>query len=167
MALKKGDALEIPASIVGRSDVRRLSREMEALNGKLDEADRVKTPDSKDVKISRTLDEIAEANKLDLNQTADRHRLFDFLHEIKTDAPVIHMSFAVNPPTEFTDRLVTWLRSEIHPLLLLEVGLQPTIAAGCVIRTTNKYFDCSMRQHLQKNRPNLLKLLHGGQPTHA
>ena len=64
-------------------------------------------------------------------------------------------------PPAFVAKIVAWLRTEIHPLILLEIGLQPTIAAGCVIRTTNKYFDYSIGRHLKRNRGQLVSLLRG------
>jgi len=39
------------------------------------------------------------------------------------------------------------------------VGLQPTIAAGIVLRTPNHQFDFSLRQHLYKNRAKLREAL--------
>ena len=47
---------------------------------------------------------------------------------------------------------MTWLRREIHPLVLMTVGLQPNIGAGCIVRTTNKYFDFSLRQDFANKR---------------
>jgi hypothetical protein len=157
----------LPKSVVSRIDATRLAREVEILGGHIEQTERSKERTPKSLVPSRVLDDMLKTNKLDLESTADRERLYHFLIELKANAPAIHMSFAVDPPVEFTAKLITWLRDEIHPLVLLDIGLQPTIAAGCIIRTTNKYFDCSVRQHLQQNRPKLREMMHGSKPSHA
>jgi F0F1-type ATP synthase delta subunit len=55
--------------------------------------------------------------------------------------------------------MIIWLRKEIDPRIIIHVGLQPTIAAGIVLRTPNKQFDFSLRRHLYKNRDKLLEVL--------
>ena len=62
------------------------------------------------------------------------------------------MSFSADPSVTFLTKLMTWLRQEIHPQVLLTVGLQPTIGAGCILRTTNRYFDFSLRQDFANKR---------------
>lgn len=156
--------LVLPVSVVSRVDATRLAREVESVGNFLEQQKhhqgrtQIAIPS-----LSRMLGDVTQQNKLDLAKAADRERLYHFLIELKKDAPMIHMSFAAEPPTLFTAKLITWLRSEIHPLLLLDIGLQPSIAAGCIIRTTNKYFDCSMRQHLVANKPKLLEYMRSRQ----
>jgi F0F1-type ATP synthase delta subunit len=151
---KKGDeVLSIPNTVVSRIDV--------ALVGLLEQQSHQHHKDRDETKVSPVLQEMVESNHLDLAETVDRQRLYSFLSALKIDAPQLHMSFAAEPSVEFTGKLINWLREEIHPLLLLDIGLQPTIAAGCIIRTTNKIIDCSMRQHLLSNRDDLLRRLNG------
>ena len=73
---------------------------------------------------------------------------------------MIHISFAADPSAAFTDKIVAWFRENIHPFVLIQVGLQPTIAAGCVVRTANHSFDFSLRQHFTKQRQLLIDKLH-------
>lgn len=159
MAPKSAEVLSLPGTVVSRADATRLSRELEAINGYLEQAQMRSSKDTKPPRLSDVLEEITHTNRLNLLHQEDRQRLTVFLKDLKEDAPAIHMSFAVVPSSQFTSKLLDWLRSEIHPLLLLNIGLQPNIAAGCVIRTTNKYIDCSMRQHLLANRPKLVELM--------
>lgn len=159
MAPKALEVLTLPTSVVSRVDALRLSREVENISSQLDQAGLTAASEAKLPHVSPVLEDMAHDNRLNLLHAEDRNRLHAFLLELKEDAPTIHMSFATLPPATFTAKLVEWLRSEIHPMLLLDVGLQPSIAAGCVIRTTNKYFDCSMRQHLLTNRPKLIEIL--------
>ena len=105
------------------------------------------------------LGEIVDINGLDMLQQQDRERLRTFLETVKSRAPVMHMSFSTDPSPEFVAKLMAWLRQEIHPQLLLTVGLQPTIGAGCVVRTTNRYFDFTLRQSFAQKRDLLLSQL--------
>ncbi|MEO5627462.1 MAG: hypothetical protein ABIQ89_01080 [Candidatus Saccharimonadales bacterium] len=158
--------ISLPISVVSRVDATHLAREVETVGNFLEQQKHHKGRTQIAIpSLSRMLGDITQVNKLDLAKSADRERLYNFLIELKSEVPTIHMSFAVEPPTLFVAKLITWLRSEVHPLLLLDIGLQPSIAAGCIIRTTNKYFDCSMRQHLVSNKPKLLELLRS--KTHA
>ncbi len=54
---------------------------------------------------------------------------------------------------------MTWLRQNIHPYVMVTVGVQPTIAAGCIVRSTNKYFDFSLRENFAGNRDILLNAI--------
>jgi hypothetical protein len=79
----------------------------------------------------------------------------------------MHISFSADPSPVFTDKLMTWLRREIHPFVLLTVGLQPNIGAGCIVRTTNKQFDLSLRQDFKAKRDLLLEQLTKAAPAAA
>lgn len=150
--------IQLPLSIIDRVDVARLLRELDALNNFFETA-AVRDPDTKPKmpKTSRHLDEIIQQNKLDALLKADRERLKKFLDEIRAEAPIIHISFSADPSPLFSQKLVAWLRDKIHPLMLLQVGLQPTIGAGCIVRTTNKQFDFSLRQRLISEKDVLIK----------
>lgn len=154
--------LTLPLSVTSRTDVSRLLREVEGVSDFLHQA-QIREPGTslQPPKASRLLDEIAATNQLNLLRTEDRHRLSDFLQMVKAKAPVLHMSFSADPSPLFMQKLVTYLRREIHPLALVRTGLQPTIGAGCILRTQNKIFDFSLRQRFADKRDLLLNLLHG------
>ncbi len=152
--------LVLPATVTGLTDVTRLRRESETLDEYLRQAGLRKGGHATELpKFPAMLDDVATANHLNLLQAADRQKLADFLQQLQTKAPVVHMSFASEPSTEFTGKIVTWLRQNIHPLLLVHVGLQPSIAAGCTLRTTNKVFDFSLRQYFEQNSQLLVDAL--------
>lgn len=152
--------IQLPLSIIDKIDIGRLNRELDALNNFL-EAAATRQPETKPKlpKTSRLLDEILGQNKLDALLVADRKRLKNFLEDTKANAPVIHVSFSADPTPLFSQKLVAWLREKIDPLILLQVGLQPTIGAGCIVRTTNKQFDFSLRRRLVAERGILIKKL--------
>jgi F0F1-type ATP synthase delta subunit len=152
--------LSLPVTVAGPGDVGRLILELENINetllqlGLRKAGDEVKMP-----KTSSLMDQTVETNKLNLLHDTDRVTLQHFLTDIKQRSPVLHISFSADPSPAFTAKLMTWLRREIHPFVLLSVGLQPTIAAGCIVRTTNKQFDFSLRQDFLNKRDLLISQL--------
>ena len=79
----------------------------------------------------------------------------------------MHISFSSEPTPIFLERLLSWIRREINPLVLLTIGLQPAIGAGCIVRTTNKYFDLSLRQTFIDKRKLLLEQIIPSVPVPA
>lgn len=152
--------LKLPVLVFGVVEVRRLKREMESLDEFIRQAG-IREPGKQAAlpRVSRLLDALATDNGRNLLQEADRQELAQFLAATEQTAPTMHISFASDPSSAFVAKLVTWLRANIHPAVLLQIGLQPTIAAGCVVRTANKSFDLSLRQSFDKQRPMLLKAL--------
>ncbi len=148
----------LPVLVFGTSEVRRLLREIEALDEYLAQA-AIREPGRQMAlpRLSRMCEGLATENGLNLLQQADRTRLQQFLKALQTTAPVVHISFAADPSSAFMSRIVTWFRTSVHPYTLVSLGLQPTIAAGCIVRTTNKIFDCSLRQHFAKQEALLVQ----------
>jgi hypothetical protein len=152
--------LVLPTTVVDRVDVGRLLREVEDLDEFLVQA-AIREPGTK-VKlprISRLFEELLASNNLNALVEGDRKRLKSFLMAVRKQAPVLHMSFSADPSPLFTQRLINWLRREIHPLILLHIGLQPGIGAGCILRTPNKQFDFSLRNQFLKTHQQLVDRL--------
>ncbi len=105
------------------------------------------------------MDQTIQLNKVDLANDTHRKQLQEYLILIKQKAPILHISFSADPTSAFIEKIMAWLRREIHPLVLLTIGLQPNIGAGCVVRSTNKYFDFSLRKDFEKKRDLLLGTL--------
>lgn len=165
MEHKTETKLVLPVHIVSRVDVGRLLRNAQELDEFLRQA-AIREPGTplKMPKTSHLLDEFISVNKLNALQEADRKIILDFFEEIRTKAPVLHMSFSADPPPSFTQKLIGWIRQEIHPHALLSIGMQPNLGAGTVMRTRNSYFDFSLRQRFEDNRKNLLALINGENP---
>lgn len=150
----------LPLGVITRSDAGRLLREMEAIEDFL-EAAAIRKPGTtlQLPKTSPLLEEFMSTNNLNSLQTDNRQYALALLKNLHSQAPVVHISFATSPSPLFLQKLITWMRQQIHPQLLLHIGLQPTQAAGCVVRTTNKYFDFSLRQRFTDKRELLSALL--------
>lgn len=156
----EGDKFVLPSSVVTPIDVGRLFRELTDVDDFLTQA-WVRTPGEpvRLPKSSRELDDIAKTNKLNLLDKSDRQLLIGQFKKVRQEAPVLHMSFAAEPSAIFLQKLISWLRREVHADVLVQVGLQPSIAAGCTLRTENRYFDFSLRRHLVGKRDMLIQRL--------
>ncbi|HMH31079.1 MAG TPA: hypothetical protein VK534_01230 [Methylomirabilota bacterium] len=151
--------LVLPAMVASPADASRLLRELETVGASLMDQDVRDSKRGELPKLSSLLEQAAGLNKLDLLEPAARTGLQQFLKLVHEKAPVIHMSFSADPDAKFIEALMVYLRKEIHPQVLLTIGLRPSIGAGCTVRTTNKYFDFSLRQDLDKKRDQLLASL--------
>ncbi len=152
---------KLPTSVVGRTEVNRLIRELIAIESFISQSAQRKTGQA--VKAPRTsylLQQLASDNKLSLFEKDHRASLASMLQQVIKKAPQVIVSFASEPQPVVTDVIVGWLRYNIHPMTLVQIGLQPSIGAGCVLKTPNSTFDMSLRKYLGGQRNYLAELLH-------
>jgi F0F1-type ATP synthase delta subunit len=156
------EPLKLTPAVVSQTDINRLMRELTGLNDFFVGA-RTRAGGSamQLPKLSRLMDQLSRENSVNLLEEADRKELMRRLETLYKTAPSFHISFAVEPSPKSMERIVVWMRQNVHPQTLLSVGLQPAIAAGCVLRTTNKVFDMSLRNHLQNQTKYLAELIQG------
>lgn len=150
-------ALKLPLSITSTQDLHRLNRELEALDNFIRQNTIRGQKPTAVPRLTNTLETLLRDNQLDVLADATRIELARLIADLLKNAPVVHMSFAVEPPSAMTQKIVGWFRENVHPAVMLQVGMQPTIAAGCVLRTPNKFFDFSLRQHLKTNQGKLME----------
>jgi F0F1-type ATP synthase delta subunit len=151
----------IPALIVSPTDVARARQELEVFESYL-EAQRIRQPGravQPAPKISRMLGSFVDQNKINLLQPKERHNLALYLRNLHDQAPTVHISFASEPSFTALQKIVVWLRQNIEADILVRVGIQPSLVAGCTVRTTNRYFDFSLRKHLEERRQYLINEL--------
>lgn len=152
------EAFSLPPQLTGQTDINRLLRELEALDEALIGANEGK---GQLPKVTSLLNQTALANGYKLLEKNHRLHIAQQLAKIRDHAPLLHISFAAEPSPKVTETLLAWLRANIHRYVLLQIGLQPAIAAGCVLRTPNKIFDMSLGASLQRQKPYLLELIKG------
>ncbi|CAN5382854.1 hypothetical protein BH10PAT3_BH10PAT3_2590 [soil metagenome] len=151
----KPTGLVLPIQILTKGDISRLGREVDSLEVFFTQAS-IKGATAKTVpQVSQQLNALIGENNLNLIHKTDRTKLKEFMAMLRLSAPVVHASFAVDPKPDFLMKIVGWFRREAHPYVLLQIGLQPSIAAGCVFRTTNKYFDFSFKKHFEDSKAKL------------
>lgn len=150
-------ALRLPLSIMTKQDLHRLIREVEALDNYIHQNSIRGQKSAALPRLTSSLEALLRDNKIDVMDDKGRAELRKVLADLLTNAPVVHMSFAIEPSSFMTQKIVSWFRTEVHPALMLHTGIQPTIAAGCVLRTSNKFFDFSLRQHLKATQGLLME----------
>lgn len=149
--------------LVSPSDIKRARREVERIDDFLHQS--ALRQGGKAVKLpptSRVIVEMADSSGLNLLKKTDRDRLLKFLTILGQRAPVLHMSFASEPSASFMNKLIVWMRENIHPQVVVSIGLQPSIAAGCLVRTPNQQFDFSLRRSLEKQTESFINGLKEG-----
>ena len=153
--------IQLPVSIVSPTDVARLTREIEQLDGFF-RSQEIRQAGQQNAlpRLSKLMDQLVADNQMNLLVEADRKLLMQVLVKLHETAPIMHISFSVDPPGPYVQKIVTWLRKNIHPFVLVTVGLQPNIGAGCVVRTTNKMFDFSLREYFSQKRGFFIEKLH-------
>lgn len=147
-------------SVVTSLDIGRAIREAEKLDDFLYQS-KIRSPGSQQPmpKVTRMLEGLAEANGLSLLNATHRKHLIGNLEKIKTSGKKIHISFAVEPAPAVMQKIVIWLRENIAADLIINVGVQPTISVGCVVRTTNKVFDMSLRHRFADSKKMLAEIV--------
>ena len=147
--------LSLPLRVISFNDVARLERELESINDFFDKSS-LQGANAKTLpQASATLRSLFEENKLNILEVADRQKITQFINKLRQNGKLVNVSFAVEPKPDVLMKLLQWFRREAHPHVLLRVGLQPTIAAGCIVRTTNKYYDFSFKEQFSKSKQKL------------
>lgn len=157
------DKYSLPPHIISQGDASRVRRELHQLDEfiKQTKLRQAGTPIQRLPKTSKGLNDFALINKFNLLTEKDRTVAIGFLDELVDKAPVVHISFAVDPSASFMIKITKWFRENIDHLVLVNVGLEPTIAAGCTVRTDNHYLDFSLRKHFDEQRSLLMSKLRG------
>ncbi len=151
--------LKLSMSVVSRSDIGKCLRELEHIDDIFHQAKlRGKEPEDAPT-VGRVLESLAEFNNLNINKPNDRAILIKFLERQKVKAPVIHISFPVEANGEVIGKILEWFRNEVHPNVVMYVGLQPELAAGCTLRTNSKHYDFSFRKRFEKSKQKLVAAL--------
>lgn len=156
------EQVKLPINVASRVDVARLLRELNSLNDFFT-ANKVRATGTsmRLPKLSSLLDQLAKDNQVNLLDEASRDKLAADLDAVYQRAPKLHISFATDPSPKAFESILVWLRQNIHPQVLVEIGLQPGIAAGCILRTSNRLFDMSLRANLSRQESYLTKLIAG------
>ena len=158
--------IQLTTMIVSPSDLKRARREVESIDDAMHQAglrsQATGTADTTAGKLlpsSRLIDELSSETHLDVAKAAERAQLLKYLTDLVEHAPVLHFSFASEPSAAFMNKLIIWLRTNIHPQVLVHLGLQPSVVAGCVMRTANRQFDFSLNSAFEAQRDLLINSL--------
>lgn len=145
----------VPEIVFSLKDLTRILRELEQLDaGYLEASARAKIGAKVDYApmLSVALEDFLAANPVDISVLSQRSRLIDSVRQLKQQAPLTHLTFAVVPDMESLIKISRWLRENVHPQMLIRVGLQPDLVGGVYVRTTNRALDLSLRAQLANHR---------------
>lgn len=151
--------LKLPPSVTGYDDLKRLVRTLEGRDALFINAGTGTTPAPP--VSEKLLSDLAALNNLDLMDRAACQQLKNLIGTQMDKLPQLQISFAVEPSGEVVESILVWLRKNIHPSVLLKIGLQPSIAAGCILRSPNKVFDMSLRSYIKQQDGYLVELIKG------
>jgi F0F1-type ATP synthase delta subunit len=156
------EQLKLTSAVISPSDVARLRRELIGLDDFFVNAQARQTGTAMQLpKLTRLLSQLAKDNGINLIDGVSRKKLELGLEQVYEQAPTLHISFASEPSPKALEKLIVWIRGNIHPMALVQIGLQPSVAVGCFLRTPNKTFDMSLRASLKQSQPMLQKLIAG------
>ena len=153
--------LKLTDSIASKADVTRLYRELD-LYCTQEIQNKIRQDKNQTTVVSDQLKEFALQNSIDLSNKTDCDLLLNALSIFKDKLIVVHISFPVEPNLNCVHKLVVWFRQNIDPNIVVQVGLQPSIAAGIIVRTPSKQFDFSLRRHLYEQSNKLQEALYSG-----
>jgi hypothetical protein len=149
----------LPPSLTTKLDLAKIIREVEAIGQEL-ESQKIRGQSQDGYKIppmSSGLSDFLSINKIDFMNDQARMILSEQLRALKDKVPIIHFTFASAADPQSLQQLVAWIRKELHPWTLIEVGVQPALIGGAYIRTPNHVHDFSMRSLFKNNSDVLVK----------
>ncbi len=142
--------LILPVSLTGKKELIKVQRELEALSEQMIQA-RVVNKETGKTKslpaLSDLANELIVANKV-MMDSASVTKLIEELGAMRDAAPSLRISFASEPDNAVKQKIVSWFRKEIDPNLLIQVGIQPSIAGGCIVNTNGNRYDFSLRKNI-------------------
>ena len=145
---------KLPLGIVTRSDLLKIEGELLRVGEAYRQAELAHR--KLEAAFSPIVEQLFGDRHLQITRQADRDQLTRELAALKKKAPIVHVSIASEPSAVFLSKLLRWFRDSVHPHVLLQISVRPSIAAGMIVRTTNRVFDFSMRQHLDQHKDMLL-----------
>ncbi len=154
-------ALKLPTSVVGPQDLLHLEREADRLVEELLQARVAKEQAGAERSISRPgvrLSDLFKVNGLEFDEQT-LPQVSRQLHQLRTQAPRVRLSLAGEPGDDSMSKVVEWFRKEVHPQVLVQLGVQPAIAAGCVLHTSKRRYDWAIRTKLNRSTTAFAKVM--------
>jgi F0F1-type ATP synthase delta subunit len=152
----------LPSNVVTRVDVSHVVSELERVDNDITTATVRAQLNPQEVTrpaMSQQLTAFLEQNHMNLDNSQARSEIIKQLRLLKDKVPVIHMTFAVTADGESLATLTQWVRNQVHPQAVIDVGLQPALVGGVYVRTPNHIHDWSLRAKLHDGHDILVKEL--------
>ena len=153
--------LELPTTVAGKRDIVRVQRDIEKLLEERLQAKVAYQQSGERRQVSDPTPIVARLFKLNELEFTDEtlQKVDQYLENLRQTAPTIRIAFANEPDKQDIEKIVTWFRRNIHSGVLVQIGVQPTIAGGCVVQTPMKRYDFSLRQKLLNSTSKLTEVM--------
>ncbi len=152
--------LTLPATIASRQDVMRLRTEVERYRSWMDQYENAA---KRSVTYQNEQPMLSEGASLMIRQWLDSKQLLTDmiknLADIAASAPSMTLTLAGPPPASVQASLVTWVRENIDPAMLVEFRWNTRILGGIIAKTDTGFHDWSYRDRLLANRDKLIERL--------
>lgn len=137
----------LPNRVVTRRDVIETAREFERLRDNL-AAQAVEGSHVEVLDPSERARSVMEENNIQELTSETANKLQAELQALADHAPMFRFVFAGEPEFDFLQRLITWIRNELHSSGLILYSIQPQIAGGFILTTDQRRYDHSWRAAL-------------------
>ena len=154
--------LNLPPNIANKRDIVQTLREIESIQEALLQHKVAKEQVQQDRSIpaiGERLDNLLKVNDLKRDGESLKH-LHEKLVRIREYAPRVRVSFASEPEAEVTEKVVGWFRKELGLPVLVNFGVQPSIAGGFILQTDTHRYDFSLREHILNSVDKFREVLH-------
>lgn len=80
------------------------------------------------------------------------------LTSLRAEAPIVHLTLAGLPPRTLKRQLTEWLRTNIHPHLLMTFAARSDIGGGLILTAGSHIYDFSFRRELLENKHRIAEI---------
>lgn len=108
-----------------------------------------------DEQLSPLLATMIEAAKIEPSDAVQLEALATNLETLRSQAPVVHLTFAAMPNAALKQKIAAWFREQVHPAFLLTFGARGDLGGGVVLQTGSHVYDYSFRQRILDNKAKI------------
>jgi hypothetical protein len=153
--------LILPSAIATKADLVNVLRNLEAVLDAFVE-NSVRQEEGVDfaarADVSSNLALLVKDNRLEVSVETLKS-LKTWLNHLKDHAPVVRFTFANDPDQKFLAAIVDWLRKNSGQFVLVRYGIQPSIAAGCLMYTPRHRYDFTLRKNITDSGQKLMEYI--------
>ncbi len=148
----------LPSSIYSPDHLRFCIDELKAYADALDQRQRGSNAVVPELSVEST-DLFVEIKGADSSRADVVNALVSEMEHHLAAAPSVSLTLAATAPHTMKRELVSWLRKNTSPEVMVEFLVSPDIGGGMIMRTTNKVFDWSFRTRLLKEPVRFTRVL--------
>lgn len=141
-------AYKLPISVYSPDHIRFCVEELESYAGALEKNSRGSTTAGAWGLSTESSSLVGMLPKTKQDEPEAMRALVDWLNGYLTASRVLGITLAAPASHKLKEELVSWLRENVAKDILVEFSVNPDIAGGMVLRSTNRIYDMSFRSLL-------------------